>query len=106
MTKNLNALESGLQNFIKLNKVNLLISCAAAICIIIMFYNYYLAIDIGNLLCDSTFQPADFIGKEALKKTKAEGLKRKLVFMTVDTKDVDPEGDEAVWHNEKVKTLL
>ena len=48
-------------------------------------------------------QTADFIGKEALKHTKKEGLKRKLVFMTVDTKDADPEGDETVWHDGKVR---
>ena len=48
-------------------------------------------------------QSADFIGKEALKKIKAEGLKRHLVFLTVDTTDVDPEGNESIWYNDKVK---
>ena len=47
-------------------------------------------------------QDADFIGKVALKKVKAEGLKRKLVFLTIDTTDIDPEGNESIWHEEKV----
>ena len=48
------------------------------------------------------FQPTDFIGKEALKKINEEGLTRKCVCLTVDTTDVDPEGDETVWHDGKV----
>ena len=47
-------------------------------------------------------QVADFIGKEALMKLRKEDLKRHLVFMTVDTSDVDPEGNESIWHNDKV----
>ena len=49
-----------------------------------------------------TFQPTEFIGKEALKKIKGEGLTRKCVCLTVDTSDVDPEGDETVWRDGKV----
>jgi len=41
-------------------------------------------------------------GKEALLRTKAEGLKKKMVFMTVDTRDADPEGNETVWCDNKV----
>ena len=48
------------------------------------------------------FQPTDFIGKEALKRINEEGLTRKCVCLTVDTTDVDPEGDETVWHDGKV----
>lgn len=29
-------------------------------------------------------------------------MKRKLVFMTVDTKDIDPEGNETIWYDGKV----
>ena len=47
-------------------------------------------------------QTADFIGKNALKALKAEGLRRHLAFLTVDTTDIDPEGNETVWHNDKV----
>ncbi|XP_068608596.1 dimethylglycine dehydrogenase, mitochondrial [Brachionichthys hirsutus] len=47
-------------------------------------------------------KPADFIGKAALQEIKAKWLKRKLSYITVDTDDVDPEGNETVWHNGKV----
>uniref|UniRef100_A0A7N5ZWV8 Dimethylglycine dehydrogenase n=1 Tax=Anabas testudineus TaxID=64144 RepID=A0A7N5ZWV8_ANATE len=47
-------------------------------------------------------KPADFIGKAALQEIKAKGLKRKLSYITVDTDDIDPEGNETVWHNGKV----
>ncbi|XP_013400474.1 dimethylglycine dehydrogenase, mitochondrial isoform X1 [Lingula anatina] len=47
-------------------------------------------------------KPADFIGKQALQKIKQEGLRRTLVFLTVDTEDVDPEGNETLWYNGKV----
>ncbi|XP_078718033.1 LOW QUALITY PROTEIN: dimethylglycine dehydrogenase, mitochondrial [Lampetra fluviatilis] len=45
---------------------------------------------------------ADFIGKEALQRIKREGLTRHLVYLTLDTDDVDPEGNESVWCNGKV----
>lgn len=48
-------------------------------------------------------KPTDFIGKEALKQIEKEGLTRKCVCLTVDTTDVDPEGDETVWHDGKVE---
>lgn len=51
------------------------------------------------------FQPTDFIGKAALQEIKAKGLKRKLSYITLDTDNVDPEGNETVWHNGKVGTL-
>lgn len=47
-------------------------------------------------------QPADFIGKAALQEIKAKGLRRKLSYITVDTDNIDPEGNETVWHNGKV----
>ena len=50
----------------------------------------------------SLLQSSDFIGKAGLKKVKAEGLRRHLVFMTVDTTDVDPHGNESIWYNDKV----
>lgn len=49
------------------------------------------------------FQPADFTGKQALKQIKEKGLKRRLVYLTLDTDNVDPEGNESVWHNGKVR---
>ncbi|CAB1318715.1 unnamed protein product [Coregonus sp. 'balchen'] len=47
-------------------------------------------------------KPADFIGKAALQEIKAKGLKRKLSYITMDTDDVDPEGNETIWLNGKV----
>ncbi|KAI4540107.1 hypothetical protein MJG53_020712, partial [Ovis ammon polii x Ovis aries] len=47
-------------------------------------------------------EPADFIGKQALKQIKAKGLKRRLVCLTLATDDVDPEGNESVWYDGKV----
>uniref|UniRef100_A0A2K6EZE8 Dimethylglycine dehydrogenase, mitochondrial n=1 Tax=Propithecus coquereli TaxID=379532 RepID=A0A2K6EZE8_PROCO len=54
------------------------------------------------LLFFSFPQPADFIGKQALKQIKAKGLKRRLVCLTLATDDVDPEGNESIWYNGKV----
>ncbi|XP_066502777.1 dimethylglycine dehydrogenase, mitochondrial [Hoplias malabaricus] len=45
---------------------------------------------------------ADFIGKKALQEIKAQGLKRKLAYLTVYTDDIDPEGNETIWHEGKV----
>ncbi|XP_020777288.1 dimethylglycine dehydrogenase, mitochondrial [Boleophthalmus pectinirostris] len=47
-------------------------------------------------------KPTDFIGKDALKEIKAKGLKRKLSYICVDTDDIDPEGNETIWLNDKV----
>uniref|UniRef100_A0A8D3DSM4 Dimethylglycine dehydrogenase n=1 Tax=Scophthalmus maximus TaxID=52904 RepID=A0A8D3DSM4_SCOMX len=47
-------------------------------------------------------KPADFIGKAALQEIKAKGLKRKLSYITLDTDNIDPEGNETIWHNGKV----
>lgn len=49
-------------------------------------------------------QPTDFIGKKALQDIKARGLQRKLAYLTVDTDDIDPEGNETIWHNGKVSS--
>ncbi|XP_054843125.1 dimethylglycine dehydrogenase, mitochondrial isoform X2 [Eublepharis macularius] len=47
-------------------------------------------------------KPADFIGKQALKQIKEEELQRQLVYLTLETDNVDPEGNESVWYNNKV----
>ncbi|XP_027008413.2 dimethylglycine dehydrogenase, mitochondrial [Tachysurus fulvidraco] len=47
-------------------------------------------------------KPADFIGKKALQEIKDQGLTRKLAYLTMDTDNVDPEGNETIWHNGKV----
>lgn len=49
-------------------------------------------------------QPADFIGKAALREIKAKGLRRRLSYLAVDTDNIDPEGNETVWYNGKVGT--
>ncbi|XP_043562825.1 dimethylglycine dehydrogenase, mitochondrial isoform X1 [Chiloscyllium plagiosum] len=47
-------------------------------------------------------KPVDFIGKQALMNIKKEGVKRKLVYLTMQTDDVDPEGNESIWYEDKV----
>ncbi|XP_015275090.1 PREDICTED: dimethylglycine dehydrogenase, mitochondrial [Gekko japonicus] len=47
-------------------------------------------------------KPADFIGKQALKQFIEKGLQRQLVYLTLETDNVDPEGNESVWYNKKV----
>ncbi|NXP34975.1 M2GD protein, partial [Leiothrix lutea] len=49
---------------------------------------------------------ADFTGKQALKQIKEKGLQRRLVYLTLDTDNVDPEGNESVWHNGKARTIV
>ena len=50
-------------------------------------------------------QAADFIGKEAVKKIKSHPSPNKIVFLHVDTTDVDPEGNETVWLGDQVRIL-
>ena len=52
-----------------------------------------------------TLQAADFIGKSAIQQIRSQKLKRKLVLMTVETTDVDPEGNETVWHKGHVSLM-
>lgn len=47
-------------------------------------------------------KPAEFLGKQALLEIRAQGLSRRLVFLTLHTDDIDPEGNETVWHNGEV----
>uniref|UniRef100_A0A8C4PB18 Dimethylglycine dehydrogenase n=1 Tax=Dromaius novaehollandiae TaxID=8790 RepID=A0A8C4PB18_DRONO len=47
-------------------------------------------------------KPADFIGKQVLKQIKEKGLKRRLAYLMLETDNIDPEGNESVWHNGKV----
>lgn len=44
----------------------------------------------------------EFIGREALLELKRDDCERILCFMTVDTTDVDSEGNETVWYGNKV----
>ena len=52
-----------------------------------------------------TKKKVNFVGKQALQQmTTREGeLPRRLVFMEVETDNVDPEGNETIWYNDKVK---
>uniref|UniRef100_A0A672MI01 Dimethylglycine dehydrogenase n=1 Tax=Sinocyclocheilus grahami TaxID=75366 RepID=A0A672MI01_SINGR len=47
-------------------------------------------------------KPAEFIGKQALLEIRAQGLSRRLAFLTLHTDDIDPEGNESVWHDGEV----
>ncbi|KAF4099052.1 hypothetical protein G5714_021082 [Onychostoma macrolepis] len=47
-------------------------------------------------------KPAEFIGKQALLEIRAQGLSRRLAFLTLHTDDIDPEGNETVWYNGEV----
>ncbi|MGH0170734.1 UNVERIFIED_CONTAM: hypothetical protein FKN15_060935 [Acipenser sinensis] len=100
-----NPLEAGLDYFIKLNKVPQRIGRLGL--------DYFIKLNkvpqrIGRLGLDYFIKlnkPADFIGKQALLDIKAKGLSRKLAYLTMQTDDVDPEGNETVWHNGKSRTL-
>ena len=46
----------------------------------------------------------DFIGREGLLNHKENGIKKKLCMLTVETTDVDPEGNETIWFGGKVTT--
>lgn len=48
----------------------------------------------------------DFIGRESLLKHKENGIKKKLCMLTVETTDVDPEGNETIWFGGKVAEFL
>ncbi|MDC0247673.1 FAD-dependent oxidoreductase [Pelagibacteraceae bacterium] len=43
----------------------------------------------------------DFVGKESSLNEKKQGIKKKLVTMVVDTKDIDVTNDEAILKNDK-----
>ncbi len=43
----------------------------------------------------------DFVGKEASLNEKKKGIKKKLVTMTIDTKDIDVSNDEAILKDNK-----
>jgi dimethylglycine dehydrogenase len=51
-------------------------------------------------------KPADFIGKAAALKEKAEGVKRRLSTFVVDAKDADVWGDEPIWLDGKVEGFV
>ena len=62
------------------------------------------AIEAGLRHFVKTNKKVDFIGKQALQEmtTREGALPRRLVFMEVDTDNVDPEGNETIWRNDKV----
>ena len=47
-------------------------------------------------------KPAEFIGKAAVMKEKAEGPKRRLCTFVVDALDADVWADEPIWRDQKV----
>lgn len=54
------------------------------------------------MFAPALLKPADFIGKAALQEIKANGLRRKLCYLSVHTDDIDPEGNETIWLDGKV----
>ena len=52
-----------------------------------------------------TKKEADFVGKDAVRhlKTHKDALTRKLVLLTLETDNVDPEGNETLWVGDKVR---
>lgn len=52
----------------------------------------------------SSRQGVDFIGREGLLKHKENGIKKKVCLLTIETTDVDPEGNETIWFGGKVNT--
>uniref|UniRef100_A0A673IL62 Dimethylglycine dehydrogenase, mitochondrial n=1 Tax=Sinocyclocheilus rhinocerous TaxID=307959 RepID=A0A673IL62_9TELE len=77
-------------------------------------YTLVMPIDRTHMNCDTNpleagldyfiklSKPAEFIGKQALLEIKAQGLSRRLAFLTLHTDDIDPEGNESVWHDGEV----
>ena len=45
---------------------------------------------------------AEFVGRDALRRIRADGQRRRLVVLTVDADDVDAVGGESVWYGERV----
>ena len=44
----------------------------------------------------------EFVGRQALRRIRADGPRRRLVVLTVDTDDVDAVGNETVWYGDRV----
>lgn len=58
---------------------------------------------IKPLLTLSFEQGINFTGRDTLLKLNKDDCERVLCFLTVDTTDVDPEGNETVWYANKVR---
>lgn len=100
MNMSTNAVEADLMSSIKLNKARGVSQ-------------------IHGVTCDTdvvtqpkqTFAPYSFkqgvyfIGRDALLKLSKDDCERVLCFLTMDTTDVDPEGNETVWYANKVRLL-
>lgn len=91
-----NPLEAGLDYFIKLNKVATFIHVQNNLLYLLFFF-------FNAMFASIPLKPADFIGKAALQEIKAKGLRRKLCYLRVDTDDIDPEGNETIWLDGKVR---
>ena len=51
-------------------------------------------------------QGANFIGRDALIEQRKEMLNKKLVCLTLDTDNIDAEGNETIWYEGRVRILL
>ena len=47
-------------------------------------------------------QGSNFIGRDALLKQRGELLSKKLVCLTLDTDNIDAEGNETIWFGGRV----
>ena len=95
-----NAVEADLMSSIKLNKVRNVSQMhgfqANSTCCVSGVENKL-------LLAHSFEQGVNFIGRDALLKLNKDDCERVLCFLTVDTTDVDPEGNETIWYANKVR---
>jgi len=51
--------------------------------------------------CVRLEKSVEFVGREALRRLMADGPRRRLVVLTVDTDDVDATGNETVWYGDR-----
>ena len=79
-----------------------MVYCYALLLLQMTLDNNAIEAGLGHFI--KTKKQADFVGKHALQEMKSRdgGLPRKLVFMMVDTDNVDPEGNETIWNQHKV----
>jgi len=60
----------------------------------------------GLGFCVALEKNSDFVGREALKRIKEQGVKQKLVYFTLDNESPYPlEGNEAIYYNNQIVGL-
>ena len=51
--------------------------------------------------CVRPGKSVEFVGREAVRRLRADGPRRRLVVLAVDTDEVDATGNETVWYGER-----